>query len=103
MTRRPRTSVGRNVSRKDGAAKVTGTARYIDDLTFPGLLYGRTIRRTHHFKAHDQVNGCHVGDVVEIRESRPLSREKHWVVSRILKSGHEVIAIVDPTAPAGDS
>ena len=66
-------------------------------------LYGRTIRRTHHFKAHDQVNGCHVGDLVEIRESRPLSREKNWVVSRILKSGHEVIAIVDPTAPAGDS
>ena len=37
-------SVGRNVVRKDGAAKAAGTARYVDDLTRPGLLHGRTIR-----------------------------------------------------------
>src|SRR5438067_7281808 len=39
-------AVGRNVLRKEGAEKVAGTARYIDDLTFPGLLHGRTIRST---------------------------------------------------------
>jgi CO/xanthine dehydrogenase Mo-binding subunit len=39
-------SVGRNVRRKDADAKVTGAARYIDDLSFPGMLYGRTIRST---------------------------------------------------------
>ena len=39
-------AVGRNVLRKDGVSKVTGAARYIDDLTFPNLLYGRTIRST---------------------------------------------------------
>src|SRR5438552_2951116 len=39
-------AVGRNVLRKEGAAKVTGEARYIDDLSFPGLLHGRTIRST---------------------------------------------------------
>jgi len=37
-------SVGRNVSRKDGAEKVRGTARYVDDLTRPGMLHARTIR-----------------------------------------------------------
>ncbi|MFO7694407.1 MAG: xanthine dehydrogenase family protein molybdopterin-binding subunit [Vicinamibacterales bacterium] len=37
-------AVGRNVVRKDGAAKASGTARYVDDLTLPGLLYARTIR-----------------------------------------------------------
>ena len=36
--------IGRNVVRKDGAAKTAGTARYVDDLTWPGMLYGRTIR-----------------------------------------------------------
>jgi CO/xanthine dehydrogenase Mo-binding subunit len=36
--------VGRNVTRKDGAAKAAGTARYVDDLTRPGLLHARTIR-----------------------------------------------------------
>jgi len=39
-------AVGRSVLRKEGAAKVTGAARYIDDLPFPGLLHARTIRST---------------------------------------------------------
>ena len=38
--------VGTNVPRKDGPAKVGGTAKYVDDLTFPGMLHGRTIRST---------------------------------------------------------
>ena len=45
MRRRSR-AVGRNVLRKEGADKVTGRARYIDDLTFPDLLHARTIRST---------------------------------------------------------
>src|SRR5688500_17813247 len=39
-------AVGANVRRKDGDAKVTGAAKYIDDLTFPGMVYGATIRST---------------------------------------------------------
>ncbi|MEO8681453.1 MAG: molybdopterin cofactor-binding domain-containing protein, partial [Vicinamibacterales bacterium] len=39
-------AVGANVRRKDGDAKVTGAARYIDDLAFPGMLFGATIRST---------------------------------------------------------
>jgi len=39
-------AVGANVRRKDGDAKVTGAAKYIDDLSFPGMLFGATIRAT---------------------------------------------------------
>jgi CO/xanthine dehydrogenase Mo-binding subunit len=39
-------SVGRNVRRKDSDAKVTGAAKYIDDLSFPGMLHGATVRST---------------------------------------------------------
>ena len=39
-------AVGRSVSRKDGLGKATGEARYADDLVFPGMLHGRTIRST---------------------------------------------------------
>ena len=39
-------SVGRNVPRKEGRSKVTGAARYVDDLSFPGMLHGTTIRST---------------------------------------------------------
>ena len=40
------TAVGQNVSRKDGIGKATGRAKYADDLVFPGMLHGRTIRST---------------------------------------------------------
>ena len=43
---RPARAVGRNVLRKEGASKVTGAANYIDDLSFPGMLYARTVRST---------------------------------------------------------
>src|SRR5437764_16120 len=40
------TAVGQNVPRKDGIGKATGKALYADDITFPGLIHGRTIRST---------------------------------------------------------
>src|SRR5512141_774792 len=39
-------AVGTSVARKDGIAKATGAARYADDIVFPGMLHGRTIRST---------------------------------------------------------
>ncbi len=47
-------------------------------------LYGKTVRRTNRFKAHDLL-GCDIGDRVEIMETRPISREKRWRVTRILE------------------
>lgn len=47
-------------------------------------LYGRRMRRTSRFKAHDEI-GCRVGDRVLIMETRPLSKEKRWRVVRILE------------------
>lgn len=48
-------------------------------------LYGKTIRKTRRFKAHDEENQCRVGDVVRIMETRPLSKEKRWRVVEILE------------------
>ena len=39
-------AVGQNVKRKDGIGKATGRAKYADDVTFPGMIFGRTIRST---------------------------------------------------------
>ncbi len=41
-------------------------------------LYGKTIRRTTRLYAHDEENQCGVGDVVQIMETRPLSKQKRW-------------------------
>ena len=49
--------MGRNVFRKEGASKVDGSARYVDDLVFPGMLFGRTIRSS---VPCGQVRGVHL-------------------------------------------
>ncbi len=48
-------------------------------------LYKKIIKRTVKFKAHDEQNACGVGDTVEIMETRPLSKDKNWRVSRIIE------------------
>jgi len=48
-------------------------------------LYGKTIRTSKKYKAHDEENRCKVGDRVRIRETRPLSKDKRWVVQEILR------------------
>jgi small subunit ribosomal protein S17 len=48
-------------------------------------LYGKTIRRTQKYKAHDEVNSCGVGDRVLLMETRPLSATKRWRVVEILE------------------
>ncbi len=50
-------------------------------------MYGRRIRRTKRYKAHDEENRCRVGDRVRIEETRPLSKDKNWRVVAIL--GHQ--------------
>lgn len=48
-------------------------------------LYGKIVKRTVKFKAHDEKNECGVGDKVEIMETRPLSKEKNWRLLRIIE------------------
>lgn len=59
-------------------------------------LYGRNVRRTTKFKAHDEENRCQIGDIVIIAESRPISKDKRWTVREIVKEtigpGLEVLA-----------
>lgn len=50
-------------------------------------LYKKVVKSRKKFKAHDADNTCQIGDVVRISESRPLSKEKRWVVEEILRAG----------------
>jgi len=51
----------------------------------PHPLYGRTMKRSVKFKAHDENNECGIGDSVEIMECRPLSKEKNWRLLRVVE------------------
>lgn len=48
-------------------------------------LYKKFVKRTVRFKAHDENNECNVGDTVRIMETRPLSKDKNWRVSKIIE------------------
>jgi small subunit ribosomal protein S17 len=52
--------------------------------------YGKVLRVRKKYKAHDEQNDCRVGDLVCIVESRPLSREKRWMVEEIVKRAEEL-------------
>lgn len=47
--------------------------------------YKKYVRQRKKYKAHDPENRCRIGDQVSIVETRPLSREKRWLVRSILK------------------
>ena len=53
-------------------------------------LYNKVMTRTSRFKAHDENNECKVGDIVRIEESRPLSKDKRWVVRDIVERAEVV-------------
>src|SRR3954465_13439781 len=80
-------SVGRNVPRMGGVDKVTGRARYIDDHTFPGLLYGRTIRST-----------IPCGRIVNVRPQLPAPG--FTLVGHTDIPGRNVVALIDDDQPA---
>ncbi len=79
-------AVGRNVLRKEGRGKVTGAAKYVDDLSFPGMLYGTTIRST-------IPRG-------RIRSVRLEFDASEWVVAGVSDiPGQNVIALIEDDQP----
>ena len=56
---------------------------------FQHPLYNRTVKQSKKFMAHDETNACQIGDVVRIVESRPLSKNKRWMVLEITQKSGE--------------
>ena len=52
--------------------------------TYRHPLYHKVVHSSKRVKAHDELN-CNVGDEVRIVESRPISKDKHWVVEEVVK------------------
>jgi len=64
--------------------KMTKTVVVEISRKFRHPLYRKVVHSSKRVKAHDEI-GCQIGDRVEIVESRPLSRDKRWVVENIVK------------------
>jgi small subunit ribosomal protein S17 len=48
-------------------------------------MYGKFMKKTKKFMAHDETNQCAIGDIVRISETRPLSKNKRWRLIEILE------------------
>lgn len=80
--------VTKNIKRHEGLVvsdKMDKTVVVAVERLTPHPLYGRVMRRTRNFKAHDEANDCHQGDRVVIQECRPISKDKCWRVVGILE------------------
>ncbi len=52
---------------------------------FKHPVYGKFIKKTNKFVAHDEKNECNIGDTVRIMETRPLSKNKNWRLVEIIE------------------
>ena len=75
-----KTRVGKVVSNKMDKTIVVAIE---DNVKHP--KYGKVIKRTIKFKAHDENNECREGDTVKIMETRPLSKDKRWRLVEIIE------------------
>ena len=85
-----RTIVGRvvNDTANAGRAKKTVVVEVVRRLRDP--VYGKYVKRAKRFHAHDETEQFKTNDLIEIRESRPLSATKRWVAVRLVARPEEV-------------
>lgn len=75
-----RTLVGKVVS-----DKMNKTVTVLVERKVKHPIYGKIVRRSKKFHAHDETNQYKTGDIVVISETRPLSRTKTWVVTSLVE------------------
>ncbi len=75
-----RTQQGRVVSDKMDKSITVAIERFVKH-----PIYGKFVKRTTKIHAHDENNECGIGDTVEIRECRPLSKTKSWALVRVVE------------------
>jgi len=99
MPARPRRKTEIGVVASD---KMNKTRRVVVERLIPHPKYGKMMRRRTVCHAHDEANESHRGDLVEIMETRPLSKFKRWRVVRIVRKGaQQALAGEDEGAPPG--
>jgi len=70
--------------------KMDKTVTVLVERRVPHPMYGKVVTRSKKYHAHDEKNECHEGDLVEIAQSRPISRTKAWRVARLVEKAKTV-------------
>ena len=75
-----KTRIGKVVSDKMDKTIVVAVENHVKH-----PLYGKIVKKTYKFKAHDENNECGIGDTVKVMETRPLSKDKRWRLVSIVE------------------
>ena len=84
------TKVVRSLNGRVVSDKMDKTVTVLVERKVKHPVIGKVVAKSKKFHAHDESNACKEGDVVTIVESRPLSKTKTWVVSKIVSKAQEV-------------
>ena len=79
-----RTVIGRVLSNK-----MEQTATVVVERKVKHPMYGKYVRRSKKYHVHDADNALNIGDVVQIKECRPLSKTKSWTLEKVLEAASE--------------
>src|SRR5438270_9854918 len=82
--------------------KMNKTRRVEIERLVPHPKYGKFLRRRTVCHAHDEQNQTHVGDMVEIMETRPLSKLKRWRIVRVVRQGAQQALVAEGEAPGAE-
>ncbi|MEQ6291013.1 30S ribosomal protein S17 [Vogesella sp. GCM10023246] len=84
------TKVVRTLTGKVVSDKMDKTVTVLVERKVKHPIYGKVIRRSKKFHAHDENNEYNVGDVVVISETRPVSKTKAWAVTALVEKARQV-------------
>lgn len=90
MTDQENSKAARSLTGKVVSDKMNKSITVLVERRVKHPLYGKVIRRSAKYHAHDEGNDCHEGDIVEIAECRPISKTKAWTVVRLVEKARIV-------------
>lgn len=70
--------------------KMDKTVTVLIERKVPHPLYGKVVRRSKKYHAHDEANECQTGDLVTIEECRPVSKSKAWRITKVVEKSQEI-------------
>ncbi len=73
--------------------KMQKTAVVAVERKFRHPVYKKVVRLRKKYKAHNEENAAHIGDTVEMMETKPMSREKRWRITKIIKKAAMAVEI----------
>ena len=85
MNDQVKTALKRTLMGKVVSDKMDKTVSVLIERRVKHPLYGKIVRRSKKYLVHDETNQAKMGDIVEIQEGRPISKNKSWVLSKVVE------------------